>query len=60
MPILAKFSVTEKFNLLAGPNLGFILDAGEGSKSFNLGLDLGASYDINENIFECQIQFGIN
>lgn len=51
VPVLAKFSVAEKFNLLAGPNLGFILDAGEGMKSFNLGLDLGASYDFTENLF---------
>jgi opacity protein-like surface antigen len=50
LPILAKFTVAEKFNLLAGPNLGFILDPGEGAKSFNFGFDFGASYDVTENL----------
>jgi opacity protein-like surface antigen len=49
VPILAKFPVVEDFSLLAGPDLGFILDAGAGMKSFNFGLDLGASFDVSED-----------
>lgn len=50
IPILAKFSVGEKFSLLAGPDIGFLMDAEEGVKSTNFGLDFGASYDVSENI----------
>lgn len=50
IPLLAKYQVAEKFNLLAGPNLGFFTKKTEGMKSFNYGIDFGASYDITENI----------
>ncbi|WP_146191815.1 outer membrane beta-barrel protein [Algibacter marinivivus] len=49
-PILAKYEVADKLNLVAGPNLGFLLDAPDGIKSFNIGFDLGATYDITEKI----------
>lgn len=48
VPILAKFSIAEGFNLLAGPQVGFLMDTADGIKSFNYGVDFGASYDINE------------
>lgn len=48
VPILAKFSLVEDLSLLAGPDFGFLLDATEGSKSLNFGLDLGLSFDLNE------------
>lgn len=50
IPILAKIAVGEKFSLLAGPDIGFLMDAAEGIKSTNFGLDFGASYDVSENI----------
>ncbi|UFH35579.1 outer membrane beta-barrel protein [Flavobacterium acetivorans] len=60
IPVLAKFGVAEKFNVLAGPNFGFILDAGEGAKSFNLGLDLGASYDLTGNLsLDAKYNYGL-
>ncbi|WOD43397.1 outer membrane beta-barrel protein [Hwangdonia lutea] len=47
-PILVKYNVADAFSLLAGPNLGFLLDAPNGLKSFNFGIDFGAAYDIGE------------
>lgn len=47
-PILVKYNVAKDFSLLAGPNLGFLLDAPNGLKSFNFGVDFGAAYDIND------------
>ncbi|MFA9187864.1 porin family protein [Flavobacterium sp. FBOR7N2.3] len=49
IPVLAKFPIVEDLSLLAGPDFGFLLDAGEGTKSFNFGLDLGLSFDLNED-----------
>lgn len=48
LPILAKIPVVEDLSLLAGPDLGFLLNAPEGIKSFNFGLDLGLSFELNE------------
>ena len=47
-PILVKYNVAEDFSLLTGPNLGFLLDAPNGLKSFNFGVDFGAAYNIDE------------
>jgi opacity protein-like surface antigen len=49
IPITAKFQVAPKFDLLAGPTLSFLLDSGEGAKSVNYGLDLGAAFNIDSN-----------
>ncbi|MDO5980443.1 outer membrane beta-barrel protein [Flavivirga spongiicola] len=49
-PVLVKYNVAEEFSVLAGPNLGFLVDAPTGIKSFNFGLDFGAAYDIAEKI----------
>ena len=49
IPVLAKYNVAEKFNVLAGPSLYYSLESNDNDKTrFNL--DLGASYDITENI----------
>lgn len=48
VPVLAKIPVVEDLSLLAGPDFGFLLDAGEGVKTFNFGLDFGLSFDLNE------------
>ncbi len=50
LPLHLKYNVAEGFGLLAGPNLGFITGAEDGTKSFNYGVDLGASYDISEEL----------
>ncbi|MEW4924541.1 outer membrane beta-barrel protein [Algibacter sp. 2305UL17-15] len=50
VPILAKYEVADKINALAGPNIGYLLDAGDGFKSLNFGIDIGAAYDVAEKI----------
>ncbi len=61
IPIMAKFNVAEKFNLEAGPQIGFLmsanlkssagsLDTKDGYKSMDFGLNFGAGYDVAENI----------
>lgn len=60
IPILAKFQVAEKFNLLAGPELAILTTKSDYTKSFNYGLDLGASYGFTENIFaDLTYNFGL-
>jgi len=50
VPLHATYEIAKGFGLLAGPNVSFITDAEEGTKSFNYGVDFGASYDITENL----------
>ena len=50
IPVLFKYNVAEKINLLAGPSLYYSLESEPVDKTV-FGLDLGASYDITENIF---------
>lgn len=61
IPIMAKFYVAEKFNLEAGPQLGFLVSAktkydgnSEDVKKYynstDFGLNLGAGYDVSKNI----------
>ena len=48
VPILAKYSVAEKFGIIAGPSLNYFLDAEE--DEFKVNVDFGAIYDITEEI----------
>ncbi len=48
VPILAKYSVSKEFGILAGPSLNYLLDAEE--DEFKLNIDFGASYDVTEDI----------
>ncbi len=50
VPVLLSYGITEKFHAFAGPNLAFLLDAGDGVKSLNFALDFGASYDVSKKI----------
>ena len=57
VPVMAKFYVTEKFNLEAGPQVGFLMSAkvdGEDVKDFfkstDFALNLGAGFDVTENL----------
>ncbi|MCF7560825.1 PorT family protein [Sabulilitoribacter multivorans] len=56
-PVLVKYGVAEKFDVLAGPNFGYLLDAPDGIKSFNLGVDVGAAYEFVEN-FNLNARYG--
>ena len=51
LPIVAKYYVSEKFNLQAGPQLDFVVSESEGLNTFGLGLAIGAGYDISEKFF---------
>lgn len=46
VPLLGKYNVADKFNILFGPGLNYSLDAL--ADEFSVSGDIGASYDINE------------
>ena len=57
VPVMAKYSITEEFKIEAGPQVGFLMsakidgmDAKDLVKSTDFGLNLGAGYDITQNI----------
>lgn len=61
IPVLAKFPLVEDLSLLAGPDFGFLLNGGEGSKALNFGLDLGLTFDFNENLsLDGKYNFGLS
>ncbi len=61
IPILAEIGISDKFNIMAGPSFGFLLDSEEGIKSFNLGLDFGLSYDITSQfLVEARYSLGLS
>ncbi|GEL09420.1 Outer membrane protein beta-barrel domain-containing protein [Flavobacterium glycines] len=61
VPVLAKIPVVEDLSLLAGPNLGFLLNAADGFKTFNFGLDLGLSFDLNDKFsLDGKYNFGLS
>ncbi|WP_298553531.1 hypothetical protein [uncultured Algibacter sp.] len=59
VPVMAKFNLSDEFNLLAGPALGFLTNSG-GGKSFNYGIEAGVAYDISEALFlEARYSLGL-
>ncbi|WP_299526665.1 porin family protein [Winogradskyella sp.] len=52
LPVLAEYKVNEKFHLQAGPQFDYILNEEDaiGLNRLGIGVALGASYDITENI----------
>ncbi len=57
VPVMAKFYVTEKFNLEAGPQVGFLMsakidgeDVKDAFKSTDFAFNLGAGFDVTENL----------
>lgn len=48
LPVLAKYTFAEKFSALAGPSFNYFSDMEE--DKFKVNIDLGATYDITENI----------
>ena len=57
IPVMAKYAVADKFNLQAGPQIGFLMSAKYDSvdvkdqmKSLDFGVNLGAGYDFTENL----------
>lgn len=63
VPVLFKYKANEKFGLLAGPQLDYLLNEedSEGLKRLGLGIALGMSYDIDENVFiDARYAFGLS
>ena len=61
IPVLAQYSTSDTFHILAGPSFGFMLDAEEGMNSFNFGLDFGLAYNFTENFaFEARYNLGLS
>lgn len=65
VPIMAKYYVAEQFNIMAGPQVGFMTSAkadGTDVKSLmnttDFGLNFGAGYDIDEN-FMVQLRYNM-
>jgi len=57
IPVMGKYYVADKFSLEAGPQIGFLMsakydgdDVKDFYKSIDFGLNLGAGYDVAENI----------
>ncbi|WP_400080094.1 outer membrane beta-barrel protein [Winogradskyella sp. R77965] len=53
VPVLAKLKVNNELSLYAGPQFDYLLNKedSEGLKRFGLGLALGASYEISQEVF---------
>lgn len=61
VPVLAEIGLSDKFNLLAGPSFGFLLDTEEGAKSFNFGAEFGLSYDLSKQfLIEARYNLGLS
>lgn len=61
IPVMAKYYVADKFSLEAGPQIGFLMsakakadgdseDIKDGFESTDFGINIGAGYDVTENI----------
>jgi hypothetical protein len=51
IPVLFKYEVAEKINVIAGPSLFYDLDSEVTTDKTRFNLELGGSYDITENFF---------
>lgn len=68
VPVMAKYFVIEKLSIEAGPQIGFLMSAkadGEDAKDFvnstDFGINAGASYYLNDNMFlTARYGFGLN
>lgn len=63
IPILAEFKANNELGLYFGPQLDYLLNEedSEGLKRLGLGLSLGASYDISDDVFiDTRYTFGIS
>jgi opacity protein-like surface antigen len=61
VPVLFKYKVAEKINLMAGPALYYNMDSEVTTDKTRFNLELGGSYDITENIFvDPRYSLGLN
>ncbi|WP_296386321.1 porin family protein [Winogradskyella sp.] len=60
IPLMANYSVSEEFSVLAGPALGILTETADGFSSFNYGIEAGAAYDITEEfLVEARYSLGL-
>ena len=67
IPVMAKYAVGEKFNLQAGPQIGFLMsakaesvDVKDTTKSLDFGINFGAGYDLSDKLFlEARYNLGL-
>ena len=60
MPLMANYSVSDKFSILAGPAIGLFIDAADSLNSFNYGIEAGGAYDISESfLVEARYNIGL-
>ncbi len=61
VPILAEIGLVDKLRGQVGPNLGFLLNQEEGVKTFNLGANLGLSYEFTPQFYlEARYNLGLS
>ncbi|MBS9463719.1 PorT family protein [Flagellimonas sp. 389] len=64
VPLLLKYYVVEGFNIMAGPQLGILVDAENGTevlKSTNFVLNVGLGYDLPMGLFfDARYNFGLS
>ena len=63
LPLLLKFNANEELGIFAGPQLDYLLNEedAEGLTRLGLGVAIGASYDISDEIFiDTRYSFGIS
>jgi hypothetical protein len=60
IPVLAKYNVADKFNLLGGPSLYYSMDS-ESTDKTRFSLGIGGSYDISDELFlETRYDMGLS
>lgn len=63
LPLLMKFNANNELGIYAGPQLDYLLNEedAEGLNRLGLGVSIGASYDISEDVFiDTRYTFGIS
>ena len=51
IPVMAKYNISDQFNLQAGPQINYILEDNFDQGAFGLDLALGAAFNITEQFF---------
>lgn len=61
IPILAKYNINEKFSIVGGPQLDFMLTDSDFINTFGIGIAIGLGYNLGERfILSGRYSFGLN
>ena len=61
IPILAKYYINEKFSIVGGPQLDFMLTDSDFINTFGIGIGIGAGYNLSERFtISGRYSFGLN